>query len=442
MLTKSETGSPRKPKQGVAIRTSDILAMCTALSILLLSIPTTSIAAAPTGDAMCIACHSMKMNKALEDGDQLSLHISSTDFTESVHGKFGCASCHSAIAKGPHPKPAAISNKRDYSVAANDSCKNCHKGMVRSYQKSIHASLVAEGNQKAPLCTDCHSAHSIQAKETLATVTGQPCKGCHEEIFTAYSQSVHGTARENGNVIRASHIQAPICSDCHSAHDISAVAASEKLKSACIDCHPEAKAAHQKWLPNSELHLTAIACPACHSPMAERRVDLQLYNNVKQSPVAQSDDIEFQKRLQDLDVAGDGLDPMELWNLVRQTNQDGEAVNITLQGRVEVSKGIDSHRLANKGAAVRDCQSCHQNGANAFNSVTVSIAKPDGRKQRYVANSDVLSSAVSVESVSNFYAMGGTRIKLLDGLLILAIFAGVAVPIGHIVLGKILKKIR
>jgi predicted CXXCH cytochrome family protein len=405
--------------------------------------PTTKSVAAPAGDAMCIACHSMKMNKALEDGAQLSLHIVSADFTESVHGKFGCASCHSAIAKGPHPTPSVISNKRDYSITANDACKNCHKGMVRSYQKSIHASLVADGNQAAPLCTDCHSSHAIQAKEILATVSGQPCKGCHEAIFDAYAESVHGTARENGNTIRASHIQAPICSDCHSSHDISAVAASEKLKEACIECHPKASLAHQEWLPNSELHLAAIACPACHSPMAERRVDLRLYDNLNKAPLAQAvNNTEFQDRLREIDIAGDGLDPMELWNLVRQTNQDGEDLDITLQGRVEVSTGADAHRIANKGKAVRDCQSCHQSGASTFNNVTVSIAKADGRKQRYKVESEALNSAVSVDSVRNFYAMGGTRIKFLDGMLILALFAGVAVPIGHIALGKILKKLR
>jgi hypothetical protein len=52
----------------------------------------------------------------------------------------------------------------------------------------------------------------------------------------------------------------------------------------------------------------------------------------------------------------------------------------------------------------------------------------------------VLSSVISVDSVRGFYAPGGTRIKLLDGLLVLAILAGAAVPVGHITLGKILRR--
>jgi hypothetical protein len=70
----------------------------------------------------------------------------------------------------------------------------------------------------------------------------------------------------------------------------------------------------------------------------------------------------------------------------------------------------------------------------------VSISGPDGRKQRFTADRKVLNSVVSVDSVGDFYAPGGTRIKLLDGLLALALMGGVAVPAGHIALGRYLRK--
>ena len=89
---------------------------------------------------------------------------------------------------------------------------------------------------------------------------------------------------------------------------------------------------------------------------------------------------------------------------------------------------------------MRDCDSCHENGSAAFQNVTVSIARPDGRKLRDKAESDVLTSVVSVDTVGNFYAAGGTRIKLLDGLLVLGIIGGLAIPAGHITLGKVLKR--
>jgi hypothetical protein len=49
---------------------------------------------------------------------------------------------------------------------------------------------------------------------------------------------------------------------------------------------------------------------------------------------------------------------------------------------------------------------------------------------------------VSVDSINDFYAMGGTRIRLLDGLLILALAGGLALPIGHLTLGKWLNRKR
>lgn len=408
-----------------------------------LMLATCSLAAATASDkdAKCLACHSMKLNKSMEDGEKLSLHVPAADFTESVHSKFGCTSCHRDIGNRDHPKAkVSINSQREYAIEKNESCRKCHAAKFKQYEGSIHASLVADGNDAAPLCTDCHSAHAVKSLASYEPLTGEPCKNCHENIFEAYAESVHGAARANGNVIRDSHIQAPICADCHQAHEIQAVAASDRLQSTCLNCHDGASAAHEEWLPNAGLHLDVVACAACHSPMAERRIDLQLYDNLTEAPVGRHEnDAVFEERAREVDATGDGLDPLELWSLVRQTSREGQATDITLRGRMEVSTGVDAHRLAVKASAVRDCQSCHQYGADAFQTVTVSIARPDGRKKRYEANSEVLNSVVSVDSVSNFYALGGTRVRLLDGLLILGLLAGLAIPIGHMTIGRYLR---
>ncbi len=46
---------------------------------------------------------------------------------------------------------------------------------------------------------------------------------------------------------------------------------------------------------------------------------------------------------------------------------------------------------------------------------------------------------VSVDTISEFYVLGGTRIKILDVLLVLSLIGGLAIPVGHIALGKILR---
>jgi len=392
-------------------------------------------------DAKCLKCHSKPLKKKLEDGETLSLKIDAAHFEDSVHRVIGCTGCHRDVPKGKHPSREPIASARAFSLQVNQSCSQCHAAKQAAYHDSVHAKMVAEGDAKAPVCSDCHSSHAIQARAVYEPVSGEPCSNCHGEIYQAYEQSVHGQARAHGNTIREEHITAPICSDCHRSHDITAVAAADYLRTTCLDCHDNAAAAHDKWLPNATMHMQSVSCAACHSPMAERRVDLQLYDKVQQLPVAaDTGGAPYQEKLDEIDAQGDGLDPVELWKLVRRGNRDGQAVNVTLRGRMEVASGMDAHRIAPSSEAVRSCESCHQGGADAFQNVTVSISRPDGRKQRFAADQKVLNSVVSVDTVGDFYAPGGTRIRLLDGLLVLAVVGGLAVPIGHITLGKILRR--
>lgn len=444
MNTHVTTGNIGRDFSRTASSVAALLVSRTILAIALLIVPVSIImadAGASGPDQKCVKCHSKNLKKSLEDGEKLSLHVAVADFQDSVHNVIGCTGCHRDIATRKHPSKQPIDSRRTYSIVQNETCRQCHAAKFEAYEGSIHASLVADGNLRAPLCTDCHSAHAVKSMAIFEPLTGQPCKTCHEDIFDAYAGSVHGEARANGNVIRPSHIQAPICADCHRAHDITAVAASDRLKTTCLDCHEDASLAHEQWLPNAGMHLGAVSCPACHAPMAQRRVDLQLFDNLAEVPVGRRDGHSaIQDRLADIDTGGDGLDPIELWKLVRQASREGQTMNVILRGRMEVTTGVDAHRLAAKTEAVRSCESCHQGEAEAFKNVTVSISRPDGRKQRFDADSEVLKSAISVDSVGGFYAPGGTRIRLLDGMLILAVIGGLAIPVGHITLGKFLRK--
>ncbi len=392
-------------------------------------------------DAKCLKCHSKKLKKKLEDGETMFLQISAEDFDQSVHRVIGCTGCHRDVAKGKHPSRQPIASRREYSLKHNQTCSQCHAAKYTAYEGSVHASLVAEGSASAPVCSDCHSSHAIQERSVYEPVSGEPCSTCHEAIYDAYASSVHGQAREHGNVIREAHVQAPICSGCHQAHDVTAVAASDYLRDTCLDCHEGAAVAHEQWLPNAGMHLQSVSCAACHSPMAERRVDLQLYDKLTRVPVVQGEeDTPIANRLREIDASGDGLSPVELWKLVRASSREGNGTDVTLRGRMEVATGVDAHRLAPRIEAVRSCESCHQGGAEAFQNVTVSISGADGRKQRFAADKKVLNSVVSVDSVGEFYAPGGTRIRMLDGLLVLALVGGLAIPAGHIALGKYLRK--
>jgi hypothetical protein len=72
--------------------------------------------------------------------------------------------------------------------------------------------------------------------------------------------------------------------------------------------------------------------------------------------------------------------------------------------------------------------------------VTVSIVDANGMPIRYGAESEALSSILSIDAVRGFYALGATRMELLDWLLILAFLGGLAIPAGHLTLGWMVRR--
>lgn len=397
-------------------------------------------AAGTLGDAdtRCLGCHSMPgLAKQLDNGERLALNLERDPYAGSVHAMFGCTACHAQVNPAQHPVPRTITSARDYAIEQSQGCRKCHADSFERYEQSVHASLVAAGDETAPVCSSCHDPHAVQ-KQAARDDSGALCGSCHEDVFEAYAGSVHGQAR-----IEAGKAHAPICMDCHQAHDVTAIAAGDRLKSACLGCHEGAPAQHEAWLPNAAVHLEAIACPACHSPMAERAVELMLYDEAEQRLVTESlDDPRFQARVESIDSAGDGLDPLELWTLLADIKREQGGPGVTLRGRLKVPGGPDAHRLAVKLEAVRDCATCHQRGAEAFQNVTVSVGGGDGRRVQVTADAKTLTSAASVDSVRGFYTAGGTRIVVLDILLLLAVAAGVGIPLAHMALRRWFSKRR
>jgi hypothetical protein len=332
------------------------------------------------GDKQCLGCHGFDgLKKELAGGKLLSLHVPADGFAKSVHGIIGCASCHADVDLKTHSqKPKTIASSREYSIAMAKICGGCHAEALKQNETSVHATLLASGNPSAPVCTDCHGSHAVSPK-------------------TAYDT--------------------------------------------CVGCHLAAMEAHQKWLPNAGLHLEVVSCAACHAPSAQRMVDLRLYDGVGKKWVAEKQGRpEFENMARAADTDGNGLDAMELRKLMGQINHDEAVQPKNLRGRIELRTGVEAHQLSGKSKAIKDCTSCHQQGAEPFQSVMVSVVSADGKPVRYRAQKEVLGSVLSVDSLREFYAVGGTRNVLLDGLLILAVLAGLAVPIGHQILKRIVKR--
>jgi hypothetical protein len=412
-----------------ALLCTGLIIAFTALSALLQPTSARADDALPAADQACLGCHGFAgTEKKLGDGDVLKLQVPGDLFSKSVHRGNGCTSCHTDIEVGAHPPSKKdIKDTRSYSIGMAEVCKGCHQDKFDQWQSSIHAALVGAGNPAAPICTDCHNPHAV-LKGAAAKVEETPCKNCHREIFAAYSGSVHAQSLK-----KSADSYAPICSGCHSAHDVKPTSVGLGPVAACTGCHAGVLEQHRTWLPNAALHFEVVSCPACHVPGAKRKVELMLIDAQAKARGTQQIGVPLFDASTRSD--GKGIDALTLWNLLQTFNREGVNNKTLVRGRLTVSSGPQAHQLATKDKALSDCRTCHRENSEAFQSVTISLVGPDGRRVGYGANSDVLSSVISVDSVSGFYAIGGTRIWLLDILLILAVLGGVGIAVGHVALG-------
>lgn len=389
----------------------------------------------------CLKCHDKpNLSRKTGDGKTLPLSISTPGFLASMHKKQDCTDCHSGLDDETHGKPGhsePLENRRELAQAMQEGCRDCHKKTQKVYDDSLHAALVKQGSDKAPLCADCHNVHTLGSVKDVAPIDQTPCASCHEKIFQAYKQDVHGLERVKKGK------EAPICADCHKSHGVQAASLGTTLKDSCLSCHEEALAQHKSWLPNTGLHFEAIACAACHAPNAQRRVNLRLFDSSGEQLREKAGVPQFVQRAKAGDTAGRGLDERALFGVLAQFNQDqGADAKVVVRGRLELRDGLQAHQLAEKGQALKDCDTCHSAKSEAFQSVVLSIAGADGRPLQHAVQQDVLNSVRTLETVRGFYALGSTRIKLLDWLLLLALAGAIGGCLAHATVRRLTRGLR
>lgn len=334
------------------------------------------------GDTACLGCHGQEgLSKTFEKGESLPLRVDGAAFEVSVHAPLGCSACHAEVDPKAHPAAGkTFDSVRAYALAKAAVCQQCHEEAFKQQEASVHARRIREGSALAPVCTGCHGAHGVTPK-------------------TAYQT--------------------------------------------CVGCHAAALAAHRAWLPNAALHHEVVSCAACHAPAALRMVDLRLYDAAAKAWATEKPgEPWFEKLAGAVDADGNGLDARELADLLRKINPEGTATPKAFRGRIELRNNVEAHRLSDKAGAIKACDGCHRAGAEPFRNVTVSVAGPDGRPLRHWAKPEILSSASAVASLPEFYAIGGTRSRLLDLLFVLALVGGAGFPVAHLALRWLFGKSR
>lgn len=215
--------------------------LCSGSTILFFLTAFVSFGAESAPDAQfCLTCHGQEaLELVLPSGEKRSLYVDAAQFERSVHGeKLGCANCHSDIKTYPHP-PRKFKNLREFTLAYYESCKGCHFDNYTRTLDSVHYALFSMGDHRAPLCVDCHGAHDIMRPAVPKVNISKTCARCHQEVYRQYAESVHGKA-----LLEAGNRDVPVCTDCHRSHDIEdprTVAFHLRTPELCARCHTDEK---------------------------------------------------------------------------------------------------------------------------------------------------------------------------------------------------------
>jgi formate dehydrogenase gamma subunit len=182
-------------------------------------------------DSDCLDCHSdQTLTRTMANGREESAYVDAARLAASVHKTNTCVSCHTDVTSR-HPDDSVRLTTVD--------CTRCHERQTRSYGASVHGMAVAAGEIQAATCQDCHDSHEVLPPDSPVSPLyyqrqAETCGACHPEEARDVEGSVHGRATAAGKR------DAPVCTDCHSEHRIEALSHSTGLKisaDVCSRCH-------------------------------------------------------------------------------------------------------------------------------------------------------------------------------------------------------------
>jgi hypothetical protein len=209
---------------------------------------------------LCGRCHREGEKAAVRyQGPQ---HQIVESYTESIHGKgllksgltvtATCTGCHTAHGIRPRTDPASSVNRAN----VPQTCGRCHHGIQEEFEASIHHALAGKTDKDLPVCSDCHSAHTIRRADAdgFRLDIMQKCGRCHGEIARTYFDTYHGKVSQLGYTKTAK------CYDCHGAHDIQKVSdprshlSRDNVVATCQECHPGATRRFAGYLSHATHH--------------------------------------------------------------------------------------------------------------------------------------------------------------------------------------------
>jgi cytochrome b subunit of formate dehydrogenase len=228
-----------------------------------------------------------------------------TDFLQGAHAEAAakgmtnapnCVTCHG----GHDILPKNNRDARTFPLNIVKICGDCHqkfttsdglsgKQHIANYLESVHGRAVSKGGLAvAATCADCHGNHRVlRSGDVQSSVNrknvASTCGRCHVGLSEMYAASVHGEKLASGDP------NAPVCTDCHTAHAITRT----DTPTFMLDIVNECGQCHNKPIPGSTSRATlyqtyrrsyhgqvtqlgfdrAARCSSCHGAHDIKRLD-------------------------------------------------------------------------------------------------------------------------------------------------------------------------
>jgi len=209
--------------------------------------------------ATCSRCHG---DAGIIERGHIAIGDVSSLYQDSIHGRAitqsgllvsaNCSSCHGSHDIRQKSDPASRVNH----LNVPRTCGSCHEGILMMYDASAHGAGLTDGNNRSPVCIDCHSAHAITRTDMASwqlDAIGE-CGTCHTGQIRTYRDTFHGQVTSLG------FTRVATCADCHSAHSVyptddprSMVSDQRRLET-CQQCHADATAGFAQYDPHADRH--------------------------------------------------------------------------------------------------------------------------------------------------------------------------------------------
>lgn len=280
-------------------------------------------------------------------------------------------------------------------------------------------------------CTTCHDGISKKHPDGEPVPRTTECAECHGDMAVEYSKSTHAS--------KAS------CGDCHNPHQAAMLdeVSGDDLNMQCSKCHTLNKmtVSHSRWLPQTDIHLAAVACVTCHSGaenfITTFYISRQQTDREKLKPAGYAE-LNSIAGVEDLQMMIDlNRDNYISLNELRTFNRSNVYRDFCIKSMLTPVNATHSFKTYE---SRWDCTFCHASDHQTMQTSFVAFPKRDGTySQVAVEKGAVLDSLFAIP---DFYLMGSTRNARLNKIGLVIIAGGLIMPLGHGFLRILSRKIR